>query len=432
MLFLYCDGETAAPNEQERPPLDELDQIITNDKYAQPAKEAAKTRRGQIEGQVTWLRHPSVMHTDIHDSVYKHADTKKYSANILSRRIREAEVDQTKTKQERIEDSFKAVAEPIRHPTNPNLTPVAEWEVLPDPYMWGFSNVSVTFDSNPEKEGEIDLPEAPAEGYRKDPRASAHDETDIETEPRARRMRHSVIRVPKDDERSSMEGLRGCLLVPDPEDIPSEDPESFQTFAEQDDELYLRATREYDLTVKTFRRRRRDAANRALTAEEANKRGESLEQVDEHLLFIWDSKEKVIRFAPMQSRIECAKIPTRHSNEDVFRLRRERLPDEEDEYAEAVAEIAEEDPASAKAAISRRRLDRRKHERQQREDQREASAAASSSTNLNGNASSGGHTSRNTGINSSSHSNSAASDTGMPERLAEEQLFSGDDDDEDV
>eukprot|EP01138_Halocafeteria_seosinensis_P010262 gb/GECG01010480.1/.p1 GENE.gb/GECG01010480.1/~~gb/GECG01010480.1/.p1 ORF type:complete len:558 (+),score=89.52 gb/GECG01010480.1/:1-1674(+) len=423
LLDLIDPNFYEAPNETERPPLDPLDQEITSDKYAQPPKEDSKTRRRQIDSHVDWLRHSPMIHADVFENVYRHADSKQYASNVLSQRLRETEaLHGNKTRKERIEDSFEAVGPnaPLEHPTRKDLTPVGVWEVLPDPYMWGLHNVSVTFDTDPEKEGGVENPEAPTEIYRTDPRRSGRNAADVETEVPSRRMRHSVLRTPREDPKSEAEGLRGSLLMPDSEDIPAEHAEPFEEFMDTNEELYLRACRDYNLTVKTFRRRRRDAANRAISEEEARRRGESAEQVDEHLLFRWDDESNVIRFAPMQARIECAKIPMRDHTTDAFRLRRQWLPDEEDEFLERTAGVTEEDPTATKAEISRRRLERRKSARQRK------MASSSKPTNRNTPTAS----SSTPGATDEANVPATDSSQNMPTRISEHELFAGDDEEE--
>lgn len=135
-----------APPAGARPPLDPLDAEITSDAYAKPAahrKDAAAAAAAAGAGgavdegaAVEWLVHSQLMHLDLFDSVYKHADVGATAAASLVSKRAALDAAFRGSRAERIAASFAAAAQAdaasLRHPARPHLRAKAVWEVLPD------------------------------------------------------------------------------------------------------------------------------------------------------------------------------------------------------------------------------------------------------------------------------------------------------------
>ena len=132
------------PPAGSRPPLDPLDAEITSEAYAKPAahrKDAAAAANAGAavdeSAAVEWMVHSQLMHLDLFDSVYKHADVGATAAASLASKRAALDAAFRGTRADRIAASFAAAAKnsdaaALRHPTRPHLRAKAVWEVLPD------------------------------------------------------------------------------------------------------------------------------------------------------------------------------------------------------------------------------------------------------------------------------------------------------------
>jgi RNA polymerase II-associated factor 1 len=122
-----------APPASARPPLDPADAEIMSEAYAKPATRGGAGGLPDEERlSVEWLMQSSLMHLDLFDSVYKHADVNETANASLASKKAAMDNAYSGSRADRIAVSFAARDEPLRHPVRPDLAPRRVWEVLPD------------------------------------------------------------------------------------------------------------------------------------------------------------------------------------------------------------------------------------------------------------------------------------------------------------
>jgi RNA polymerase II-associated factor 1 len=135
-----------APAASARPPLDPADAEIMSEAYAKPA--AVRDSGGLPKEEhlsVEWLMQSSLMHLDLFDSVYKHADVNATANASLASKKAAMDHAYRGSRADRIAASFAAVAQDVtlRHPARHELEPRRVWEVLPDGARAAISYVQV-------------------------------------------------------------------------------------------------------------------------------------------------------------------------------------------------------------------------------------------------------------------------------------------------
>jgi hypothetical protein len=232
-------------------------------------------QRGELPN-VEWMLHGKLMHLDLFDNVYKHADGAAVTAKALAEKRSKLASVFKGSRLDRIEASFRAVHEDatISHPSNPKLVPKRSWDVLPDNRRAGITYVQVMFDKNPDDFRE------PREGAK-----------------RARRD-HAMLRTHRTQPASVSEGtvvvsylLPALGEIESPDSVPSP--------------MKLQPVREYHLVAEAA----------------ADGTGEEL------FLFSWDDEAGTVTYAPVKSK---AKLSTLKLADDVRPAQADSSEDEEE------------------------------------------------------------------------------------------------------
>ena len=351
--------------------LDPMDEYITSSDFAKPASRTAKRdASAAATPNVEWMVRPNLMHLDLYNSVYKHADTAETMKSGAMRAQAAREALLSGARRIRIDAGFAAVsgAAELKHPTNSNLRAERVWQVLPDPDRTAVHYVHATFDGDPDDTEDRRL--------RGDPTLTAN----------AKRVRldHAVIRMPTDHPVAAREGsVVAQFLLPGPEDVPSliasstaaaidsgaASASSLSTAASGDPLLHLSAIRDYHLVAEELGNAGTSGSRTAAAA----KPGRNMQRMggEEYLVLFWDDQNAVVTFAPVRARATMTAIQAHASAASsssssssaageaggsggvitAVIARRPLLPEEVDAAELGRASVDSEDPAARRAAI---------------------------------------------------------------------------------
>ena len=328
------------------------DKEICSPSYAKPAVKRKDGVSGADASRLEFFMDSHLLHNDLYDSVYKHADSVSLQHEYVTRKKEEiSKVERSVSKRAQVAASFAAAQElvthpattsttsstpskhsALQHPSNAKLSVKRTWSLLPDLEAAGLKQVAVQFDRDP-----------------------------CEAEPLSRatkrsRISRSVIRstpgriVDRSNKTSAVH-----LLLPDGAESMAQANQAIRPFSK------LNPTREYMMTV--------------------------YEKKEEVLMLRWNDKSGEVFFSSVKTQAECTRskkagVSAGEDGEDastlgarLITLHRGLLDNELEDWEEGRALVSEADPREILEKVKQRRRDRDERLKKASDD-REARAIA--------------------------------------------------------
>ncbi len=346
--------------------LSKIEEEFTKESLSRPASAVNRTSdRGSLAG-MEFARRFGRLDADSHKR-QNPARTKTKSADRerFDRHMQQFEEERAKqTPRQRAEESFKAVSDgaELKHPTNPNLTPVQSWSVLPDETLWASQIVHVVFEDNPYVRRTSSVAKRPR---TMDPNDLTGDAEQYDEEQHREQLARSIIRTP-DNSATLAAGLMGVLLAPSHAEAvaaeqeaaswqaqleaaaqvaqrsaPAETPVQVSTGATHD-EVHCQFVRQYNMALQAYPHphgsKEEDEEAAAAIAQ-----GQPPQPKDTQLVLVWDNENGVVRILPLAARIQAAELHTKDTPEDVLLRRRTLMASEQQEEDDAIAGIMTDD-----------------------------------------------------------------------------------------